>query len=454
MKRYVSSLLSSLLLVICGVSYCMPDNVTVSQNFIKSRTNYGTTNTEVVKSEVRRDKDNSSSVETNSMESVFPSFQKNMKEGKSQELVASTMGEACNVIMVKQKRMNENIEGSTQKEGDGASSIPVNDDKSSMLNWVLFLLMMVTMLGIGVFLWLFAKKSLAVEVENIETAKSQLLGEFERTNNLIDDLKKGEESNKQDMLRQVVSINQIVTQNAETSKKGLENLRDTLLNSHLVGVQSAITPKMSQSDGSVREYKDQITALNTKLDGVERQLKDTEQKVLNLTRKNSDLIQQNEELRCRELESAVTRRDSIYGLEEKPEFQPFLNELQAWNNDAPREVAIIKSALVLGVMPPDKVDNDTFMGALKDISMSITSIMLSMKKSETEIRTELQKWATYLQRVFNNQQRQFSLVVPEVGSAVDVTWMRVGGNVANRVNGVRTWAVYGPFAVKYMAEIV
>lgn len=370
---------------------------------------------------------------------------------------------------------------------DSKESVERENNKQQVtMNFVLFFLMLISLFGIGAFIWFFNKKGFGAELEAISRMENLLSEGIGKTNERVVELTKWSEGTKQDMLGQIVAITQIINQNAETSKMELGKLRE-ILNSLLRLFPPHLPPQPSipsQNNGQDRKYEDANATLNAdlrrekeKTSKLERSLSEAEKKGWDLSQENKkirlDIAKLEEQMkniqgerseleckynqmqqRCRDLESVVAHKDSIYGLGDKPELNPYLEKLQVWNNSAPRDVAIIKSALVLGAMPIDKVDNDTFMGALKDISMSITSIMLGMRKSETEIRAELQGWASCLQRAFSSPNRQFSLVVPEVGGAVDVTCMRIHGNAANRVNGVRSWAVYGPFAVKYMAEIV
>ena len=93
------------------------------------------------------------------------------------------------------------------------------------------------------------------------------------------------------------------------------------------------------------------------------------------------------------------------------------------------------------------------MGALKDLAMSLSSLLLAEGVDEKDVEKELRTWAVYVQK-FSTPNRQFTLQVPSIGAPIDTSSMKVISGNPSVVGGIRSWAVYGAFSIQYMAEVV
>ena len=156
--------------------------------------------------------------------------------------------------------------------------------------------------------------------------------------------------------------------------------------------------------------------------------------------------------RCRKYETEMADIQGIYGVKDDPDFLPLMEKLKRWSQNCMEDVALVKSALVI-VCQGEKVSVETFMGALKDISVSLSSLLLAEGMGETDIEKELRTWAVHVQKL-STANRQFTLQVPSVGAAIDTSTMKVVSGNPSVVGGVRSWAVYGAFSIQYMAEVI
>ena len=156
--------------------------------------------------------------------------------------------------------------------------------------------------------------------------------------------------------------------------------------------------------------------------------------------------------KCRKYEAEMTNLCGVYGFKDDPAFLPLMEKLTRWSRENLDDVALVKSALVI-VRRGEKASMETFMGALKDLAMSLSSLLLAEGVDEKDVEKELRTWAVYVQK-FSTPNRQFTLQVPSIGAPIDTSSMKVISGNPSVVGGIRSWAVYGAFSIQYMAEVV
>ncbi len=358
----------------------------------------------------------------------------------------------------------------------------IKEEEFSVSYALIFLCMLFVSSLLGVGLWLCIRK-LFVEVEeslkNVEKYISCSI--TDSLNKKIETLSENNSKYIDDLLSSISRLSQQVNQNSisSTSQHNAVLQRLATLEKRTFTISPRVVQESSTDNKSARSDEESV-ALRNEVESLKCRLKESDGRIKQLTeeiqnavtyKKDAEALNlklnnvQNEkeeierkyaheQKHCRDLESKVSEIDLIYGLNNKDGFVKYLNKLNDWRKNFPSDVILIKSALILLGMPKNKVDDDTFMGALKDISTAIVSVMLAQNRSEVEVKNELQNWADFVQQNFSGADRQFTLQVPAIGANVDATFMQPRQNAAVNVRGVRSWAVYGPYAIKYLAEVV
>lgn len=196
--------------------------------------------------------------------------------------------------------------------------------------------------------------------------------------------------------------------------------------------------------------KTEIQRLQKRVRELEDERADTESTISEL---RDELSQKQTLLHEKEQsEKVLSAKAANRGLEGLEGLEDFQRKLESWRAKAPNEVEIAMAELLL-IANCDKMEPEALMGMLKDVSVSVSTILSKNGFGAEEARGELQELASAIQQ-FSSPARQFSLEVPSIGSQIDTETMKVVEGNPTTVGAVRAWAVYGAFGIQYAAEVM
>ena len=133
-------------------------------------------------------------------------------------------------------------------------------------------------------------------------------------------------------------------------------------------------------------------------------------------------------------------------------FAPLWNELKSWLSKDHKGADVVASSLGVFAVR-ESVDDDTWLLSLRNISHGLTAVSQSLGEDSSAAITRLATWSQFLAD-YSDGGKLFALQIPQIGSAVDFSWMTVAaGKEASRVASVKGWAVYTAYGVRYNAEV-
>ena len=142
--------------------------------------------------------------------------------------------------------------------------------------------------------------------------------------------------------------------------------------------------------------------------------------------------------------------ESVFQKNDK--FAPLLNELKSWLSKGLKGADVVASSLGVFAVR-ESVDDDTWLLSLRNISHGLTAVSQSLGEDSSVAITRLATWSRFLAD-YSDGGKLFALQIPQIGSAVDFSWMTVtAGKEASRVASVKGWAVYTAYGVRYNAEV-